>query len=86
MRLDEIAAAVATFRCPLVEITGGEPQKNVLPLMALLADGHIFAPRPAAPTIFRCRSQGPSHGFENAQERRCRGISSSIAHFGNAMK
>jgi 7-carboxy-7-deazaguanine synthase len=41
--LTEIAAAVATFRCPLVEITGGEPllQKNVLPLMALLADaGH----------------------------------------------
>jgi 7-carboxy-7-deazaguanine synthase len=38
--LDEIAAAVATFQCPLVEITGGEPllQKNVLPLMAMLAD------------------------------------------------
>jgi len=38
--LDEIAAAVATFQCPLVEITGGEPllQKNVLPLMTMLAD------------------------------------------------
>jgi 7-carboxy-7-deazaguanine synthase len=42
-KLSEIVAAVATFRCPLVEITGGEPllQKNVLPLMTLLADaGH----------------------------------------------
>ena len=41
--LDEIVAAVAGFRCPLVEITGGEPllQKNVLPLMTMLADaGH----------------------------------------------
>jgi 7-carboxy-7-deazaguanine synthase len=34
--LKEIVAAVAAFRCPLVEITGGEPllQKNVLPLMS----------------------------------------------------
>jgi len=41
--LEEIVAAVAEFRCPLVEITGGEPllQKNVLPLMTMLADaGH----------------------------------------------
>jgi 7-carboxy-7-deazaguanine synthase len=41
--LQEIADAVTAFRCPLVEITGGEPllQKNVLPLMAMLADaGH----------------------------------------------
>src|SRR5947199_3399167 len=41
--LNEIVAAVAEFRCQLVEITGGEPllQKNVLPLMTLLADaGH----------------------------------------------
>jgi 7-carboxy-7-deazaguanine synthase len=41
--LDEIATGVAAFRCPLVEITGGEPllQKNVLPLMTTLADaGH----------------------------------------------
>jgi 7-carboxy-7-deazaguanine synthase len=38
--LDEIVAAVAAFQCPLVEITGGEPllQKNVLPLMTMLAD------------------------------------------------
>lgn len=42
--LDEIVAAVGAFNCPLVEITGGEPllQKNVLPLMTMLADaGHI---------------------------------------------
>jgi 7-carboxy-7-deazaguanine synthase len=38
--LQEIVDAVAAFQCPLVEITGGEPllQKNVLPLMAMLAD------------------------------------------------
>ena len=41
--LPEIIDAVKAFNCPLVEITGGEPllQKNVLPLMATLADaGH----------------------------------------------
>jgi 7-carboxy-7-deazaguanine synthase len=41
--LPEITDAVAAYHCPLVEITGGEPllQKNVLPLMASLADaGH----------------------------------------------
>ena len=38
--LTEILDAVAVFRCPLVEITGGEPllQKNVLPLMSMLCD------------------------------------------------
>ncbi len=38
--LGEIVAAVLAIDCPLVEITGGEPllQKNVLPLMTLLAD------------------------------------------------
>ncbi|MBA3830795.1 MAG: radical SAM protein [Chthoniobacterales bacterium] len=38
--LGEIVEAVALHDCPLVEITGGEPllQKNVLPLMTLLAD------------------------------------------------
>src|ERR671934_316961 len=38
--LNEIVDAVTTFRCPLVEITGGEPllQKNVLPLMSMLCD------------------------------------------------
>ncbi|MBA3963070.1 MAG: 7-carboxy-7-deazaguanine synthase QueE [Chthoniobacterales bacterium] len=41
--LGEIVEAVAAYGCPLVEVTGGEPllQKNVLPLMTLLADaGH----------------------------------------------
>jgi 7-carboxy-7-deazaguanine synthase len=38
--LSEIVAAVLAYECPLVEITGGEPllQKNVLPLMTMLAD------------------------------------------------
>jgi 7-carboxy-7-deazaguanine synthase len=43
MALPDIAARVAELRCPLVEITGGEPllQKNVLPLMSMLCDtGH----------------------------------------------
>src|SRR3954468_22421310 len=41
--LGEIAAAVMKFDCPLVEVTGGEPllQKNVLPLMAMLADAGL---------------------------------------------
>jgi 7-carboxy-7-deazaguanine synthase len=41
--LKDIVDAVTGFHCPLVEITGGEPllQKNVLPLMTILADaGH----------------------------------------------
>lgn len=38
--LGEIVDAVTAHDCPLVEVTGGEPllQKNVLPLMTLLAD------------------------------------------------
>ena len=38
--LGEIVEVVLRYDCPLVEITGGEPllQKNVLPLMTLLAD------------------------------------------------
>jgi 7-carboxy-7-deazaguanine synthase len=38
--LGEVFSAVMKFPCPLVEITGGEPllQKNVLPLMSMLAD------------------------------------------------
>jgi 7-carboxy-7-deazaguanine synthase len=38
--LKEIVDGVAALRCPLVEITGGEPllQKNVLPLMSMLCD------------------------------------------------
>jgi len=41
--LKEIMEGVEGFRCPLVEITGGEPllQKNVLLLMSMLCDtGH----------------------------------------------
>src|SRR5471030_2553351 len=36
--LSEIVDLVEKFRCPLVEITGGEPllQNNVLPLMSML--------------------------------------------------
>ncbi len=43
--LNEIVDLVAALNCPLVEITGGEPllQKNVLPLMSMLADaGHTI--------------------------------------------
>jgi 7-carboxy-7-deazaguanine synthase len=38
--LNEIVDLVEKFRCPLVEITGGEPllQKNVLPLMSMLCE------------------------------------------------
>jgi 7-carboxy-7-deazaguanine synthase len=38
--LGEIVDDVLAYDCPLVEITGGEPllQRNVLPLMAILAD------------------------------------------------
>src|SRR5881296_3809923 len=38
--LKQIVDRVASFQCPLVEITGGEPllQKNVLPLMSILCD------------------------------------------------
>jgi 7-carboxy-7-deazaguanine synthase len=40
LTLDEILNSVLGYDCPLVEVTGGEPllQKNVLPLMTLLAD------------------------------------------------
>lgn len=38
--LGNVFEAVMKFQCPLVEMTGGEPllQKNVLPLMTMLAD------------------------------------------------
>ena len=43
MSLPEIVERVIAFGCPLVEITGGEPllQKNVLPLMTMLADARM---------------------------------------------
>lgn len=43
MSVDEVVAEVETLRCPLVEITGGEPllQSDVIPLMEkLIAAGH----------------------------------------------
>jgi len=43
MSIDEVVAEVEKFKCPLVELTGGEPllQKDVYPLIdALLARGH----------------------------------------------
>jgi len=43
MSVDEVVADIEKFRCPLVELTGGEPllQKDVYPLIdALLARGH----------------------------------------------
>jgi 7-carboxy-7-deazaguanine synthase len=39
----QITERVRAFNCPLVEVTGGEPllQKNVLPLMTMLADAGL---------------------------------------------
>ncbi|MGH9372686.1 MAG: radical SAM protein, partial [Vicinamibacterales bacterium] len=63
MSLDEVTAQVAAYRCPLVEITGGEPllQREVYPLMQRLLDsgctvmvetgGHISIEEVPAPVI-----------------------------------
>jgi 7-carboxy-7-deazaguanine synthase len=42
--LKEIVNSVSSFKCPIVEITGGEPllQKNVLPLMSMLCDSGMI--------------------------------------------
>ena len=43
MSIDDVVAAVEALRCPLVELTGGEPllQADAIPLMAqLIARGH----------------------------------------------
>src|SRR6266576_6631713 len=44
MPLPEIVERVTAFGCPLVEVTGGEPllQKNVLPLMSMLANAGMI--------------------------------------------
>src|SRR5438128_10489876 len=44
--LKQIFEAVAAFRCPFVEITGGEPllQNNVMPLMSMLCDSGYTGP------------------------------------------
>ena len=73
--LGEIVDAVLRYECPLVEITGGEPllQKNVLPLMTMLADAGrtVLLETSGAHDISGGRSAGPSdHGLENARERR----------------
>jgi len=50
MSVDEVVAEVEKLRCPLVEITGGEPllQADVIPLMErLIAAGHEVLSRPA---------------------------------------
>src|SRR5260370_7589790 len=53
--LEQIVDRVASFQCPLVEITGGEPllQKNLLPLMSILCDaGHtVLLETTAAPAL-----------------------------------
>jgi 7-carboxy-7-deazaguanine synthase len=54
--LGEIVDDVLTYDCPLVEITGGEAllQRNVLPLMAMLADAdRTILLKPAARTTSR---------------------------------
>ena len=69
--LKEIVDAVAAFRCPLVEITGGEPllQKNVLPLIWRLCDAgyKVLLETSGAPRYLESRFTCLSHhGFENA--------------------
>jgi 7-carboxy-7-deazaguanine synthase len=77
MSLDDVVAAVDGYRCPLVEITGGEPllQRDVYPLMhKLLEDGrtvmvetggHISTEDVPAPVIkivdVKCPGSGESH-------------------------
>src|SRR5438552_15095441 len=53
--LAEIVDRVTSFKCPLVEITGGEPllQKNVLPLMTqLLLAGHTVLLKPSCAHVY----------------------------------
>ena len=73
--LGEIVDDVLAYDCPLVEITGGEPllQKNVLPLMAMLADAGrtILLETSGAHDISAVDPAGaPHHGLENSRERR----------------
>jgi len=76
MSIDEVAADVARFACPLVEITGGEPllQEDVYPLMARLVDegrtvlletgGHLSVDRVPASVVkildVKCPASGES--------------------------
>jgi 7-carboxy-7-deazaguanine synthase len=77
MSLDDVIATVDGYRCPLVEITGGEPllQRDVYPLMRRLLDGgrtvmietggHISIEEVPAPVIkivdVKCPGSGESH-------------------------
>ena len=77
MAVDEVAAALETFGCDLVEITGGEPllQEGVYPLIdALLASGRTVMvetsgasdvsrldPRVIKIMDLKCPSSGESH-------------------------
>ena len=77
MSLDDVIATVDGYRCPLVEITGGEPllQRDVYPLMHRLLDGgrtvmietggHISIEEVPAPVIkivdVKCPGSGESH-------------------------
>ena len=77
--LKDILAEVEQHRCPLVEVTGGEPllQKNVLPLLSALCDrgyevlletgGHMdiapVDPRVKRVMDIKCPSSGESQKF-----------------------
>jgi len=77
MSLDDVVAQVDAYRCPLVEITGGEPllQRDVYPLMQRLlaagrtvmveTGGHIGIENVPAPVIkivdVKCPGSGESH-------------------------
>jgi 7-carboxy-7-deazaguanine synthase len=77
MSLDDVIAKVDGFRCPLVEITGGEPllQRDVYPLMHRLlgegrtvmieTGGHISIEEVPVPVIkivdVKCPGSGESH-------------------------
>jgi 7-carboxy-7-deazaguanine synthase len=77
MSLDDVVAEVDGYRCPLVEITGGEPllQREVYPLMHRLLDegrtvmvetgGHLSIEDVPAPVIkivdVKCPGSGEAH-------------------------
>lgn len=77
LSLEEVMAQVEAYRCPLVEITGGEPllQRHVYPLMEQLLDrghtvmletgGHISIERVPRQVIkivdVKCPGSGESH-------------------------
>ncbi len=80
MSLDEVIAAVEDYRCPLVELTGGEPllQKDVYPLMARLLEsgktvlvetgGHVSlanVPLPVRKIMdVKCPGSGEAHRMD----------------------